>query len=136
MMIEDECKPPADLSEMAARQGRYNMGVESVHAASSPAVAGNSMYLTHAQQSSATTAMSFTNDELYEVNDALREVVTRMCEQGQTEIEIRERSLGHLWSASKKVTVLLLGDADTPGIKNHEPVVLHAIASPKKLKTS
>ncbi len=79
--------------------------------------------------------MSFTREELYEVNDALHEVVTRMCEQGQTDIEIRERSLARLWSASKKVTVMLLGDADTPGIKNHEPAVLTAIANPKKLKS-
>ena len=78
--------------------------------------------------------MSFTREELYEVNDALHEVVTRMCEQGQTEIEIREHSLSRLWSASKKVTVMLLGDAETPGIKNHEPIVLQAIARPKSLK--
>lgn len=79
--------------------------------------------------------MSFTTQELYEVNDALNEVVTRMCEQGQTDIEIREHSLRHLWSASKKVTVMLLGDADTPGIKNHEPIVLQAIENPKSLKS-
>ncbi|MDZ7920658.1 hypothetical protein [Rhodoferax sp.] len=78
--------------------------------------------------------MSFTKLELYEVNDALHEVVSRMCEQGQTDIEIRENSLAHLWSASKKVTVMLLGDADTPGIKNHEPTVLAAIADPKRLE--
>lgn len=77
--------------------------------------------------------MAFTKNELYEVNDALHEVVTRMCEQGQTEIEIREQSLAHLWSASKKVTTMILGDADTPGIRNHEPAVLAAIAKPKKL---
>lgn len=80
--------------------------------------------------------MSFTKNELYEVNDALNEVVTRMCEQGQTEIEIREQSLRHLWSASKKVTVMLLGDDNTPGIRNHEPVVLQAIANPKKLDSN
>lgn len=77
--------------------------------------------------------MSFTKAELYEVNDALHEVTTRMCEQGQTDIEIREKSLAHLWAASKKVTVMLLGDADTPGIRNFEPVVLAAIAEPKRL---
>lgn len=77
----------------------------------------------------------FTKNELYEINDALHEVVTRMCEQGQTEIEIREHSLRHLWSASKKVAVMLLGEADTPGIRMHEPVVQKAISKPKRLKT-
>lgn len=80
--------------------------------------------------------MSFTKEELYEVNDALNEVVTRMCEKGQTGIEIREQSLRQLWSATKKVTVMLLGDADTPGIKSHEPIVLQAITNPKLLTTS
>lgn len=77
--------------------------------------------------------MSFTREELYEVNDAIHEVVTRMCTQGQTEIEIREQSLQHLWNSQKKVTVMLLGDAETPSIKNHEPIVREAIANPKKL---
>jgi hypothetical protein len=78
--------------------------------------------------------MSFTRNELYEINDAVHEVVTRMCERGQTSIEIREGSLTHLWSASKKITEMLLGDSDTPGIRNHEPIVLEAIANPKHLK--
>lgn len=76
--------------------------------------------------------MAFTKFELYEINDAIHEVVTRMCEQGQTDIEIQEQSLAHLWSASKKVTIMLLGDADTPGVKNLEPRVLQAIASPHR----
>lgn len=75
--------------------------------------------------------MSFTKEELYEINDALHEVVSRMCEVGQSVIEIRERSLGNLWSASKKVTALLLGTADTPGINKREPAVMQAIATPK-----
>lgn len=78
--------------------------------------------------------MSFTKNKLYEINDAVHEVVTRMCERGQTSIEIRERSLSHLWSTSKKITEMLLGDADTPGRRNHEPIVLEAIANPKRLK--
>ena len=77
--------------------------------------------------------MSFSRHELYEINDALHEVVTRMCVQGQTAIEIREHSLCHLWNASKKVAVMLLGDDDTPAIRDHEPVVLDAIANPKLL---
>lgn len=71
---------------------------------------------------------------LYEINDALHEVVVRMCEQGQSDIEIRERSLAHLWDAAKKVTTMMLGTSDTPGIKNNEAAVLHAIANPTKLK--
>lgn len=77
---------------------------------------------------------SFSRSELYELNDALHEVVTRMCERGLTDIEIQEQSLAHLWSASKKVTVLLLGDSDTPGIRSFEPAVMAAIAEPKRLK--
>ena len=79
------------------------------------------------------SATSFSKEELYEINDALHETVTRMCVQGQTEIEIKEKSLLHLWSATKKVTVMLLGDSDTPGIRNHEPLVTKAIANPKVL---
>ena len=80
--------------------------------------------------------MSFSKNELYEINDALNEVVTRMCVHGQTEIEIKEDSLRHLWNASKKVTVMLLGDDDTPGIRDHEPIVLNAITNPKLLQKS
>ncbi len=78
--------------------------------------------------------MSFTRNELYEINDAPHEVVTRMCERGLTNIEIRERSLTHLWSASRKITEMLLGDLDTPGRRNYGPIVLEAIANLKRLK--
>lgn len=77
----------------------------------------------------------FNRLELYELNDALHEVVTRMCERGQTDIEIQHQSLAHLWSASKKVTILLLGDSNTPGIRNFEPTVFAAIAEPRLLKS-
>ncbi len=77
--------------------------------------------------------MSFSKSELYEINDALHEVVTRMCVQGQTQIEIREQSLRHLWNSSKKVTVMLLGDDETPAIRDHETIVFDAIANPKLL---
>lgn len=79
---------------------------------------------------------TFTRFELYELNDAIHEVVNRMCDQGQTDIEIQERSLENLWGAQKKVTFLLLGETETPGIKRHEPKVLDAIANPKKLPTA
>lgn len=77
----------------------------------------------------------FTKAELYEINDALHEVVTRMCVKGQTDIEIRENSLSHLWSASRKVSEMLLGESETPGIKDHEPAVMQAIIHPKKFQT-
>lgn len=76
----------------------------------------------------------FNRLELYELNDALHEVVTRMCDRGQTDSEVREQSLAHLWSALKKVTILLLGDSNTPGIRNFEPTIIEAIANPRILK--
>ncbi len=88
----------------------------------------------HADAAEVLAASSFNKCELYEINDALHEVTTRMCEKGQTAVEIREQSLSHLWSASKKVTAILLGDVNTPGIKNAEPAVLNAVKHPKRLQ--
>lgn len=79
-------------------------------------------------------APPLTREDLYEINNAIHEVVTRMCVEGQTAIEIRDQSLRKLWTASKKVTIMLLGDDDTPAIKTREPIVEQSIANPKPLR--
>lgn len=76
-------------------------------------------------------AIDFSRDELYEINDAIGEVVKRMMDDGQTEQEIRMRSLDRLWSAWQKVTTEVCGTAETPGLQKMKPLIEIAIANPK-----
>lgn len=75
--------------------------------------------------------LHFTKDELYEVNDAINEVVGRMLNEGQTDHEIKLRSLARLWSAWQKVTNEVCGTAETPGMQQIKPLIEIAIANPK-----
>lgn len=77
--------------------------------------------------------MNLTKDELYEINDAINEVVERMCTRGQTRLEIKHRSLANLWSVWPKVVEQVLGTTDTPGLRGIEPKVLENIRRPKIL---
>jgi hypothetical protein len=76
----------------------------------------------------------FTEDELLEVNDALAEVIDRMCKSGQTDTEIKYGSLRVMWAAKKKIALAMFGDNTTPGIKEQEEAVLQAIKAPKALQ--
>lgn len=79
-------------------------------------------------------ALTFTEDEGYEVNDAIHEVVSRMLNEGQSPEEIKYHSLARLWSAWRKITAETLGTADTPGMLEVAPKIEAAIAKPKRLK--
>lgn len=74
--------------------------------------------------------IEFTEDELYEVNDAIAEVVHRMISKGQTEQEIKHSSLKVMWHAWKKVAIASLGTADTTAFREMEPEIEEAIKNP------
>jgi len=76
----------------------------------------------------------FSRDELYEINDALNEVIHRMCKQGQTPQEMGYQSLSRMWAAQRKLTEQLLGPGDTPGLQQMRPIVEANIAKPRRLR--
>jgi hypothetical protein len=78
--------------------------------------------------------LALTEAEIYETNDALFEVVTRMIEHGQTGTELERRSLGVLWAVLQKVNVAVLGTADTPGSLALAGRVRAAMAAPKTIE--
>mgnify|MGYP003499389879 FL=1 len=77
-----------------------------------------------------TFTLTVTENQLYELNDAANEVITRMLRDGQDETEIKLRALPELWEAFKVISMALLGTTDTPGIREIEPRVLAEIARP------
>lgn len=76
--------------------------------------------------------LTLSQDQLYELNDAVNEVLERMLRDGQDAAEIKLRALPNLWDAFKAVRLALLDTLDTPAINELEPRVLAAIASPKR----
>lgn len=79
----------------------------------------------------ASTQETFTRTELYEINDALNEVIERMCHEGQTKVEIEYGSLKVMWDAQLKVQRQLLGPGETPGQQAFLPIIEANIAKPK-----
>lgn len=77
--------------------------------------------------------IEFSKDELYEINDAIGEVVGRMLRDGQTQAEIDYHSLARLGAAWQRVTVAIHGTADTPGMTRMLPLIAIAMDNPKKL---
>ncbi|RTL26804.1 MAG: hypothetical protein EKK47_19955 [Burkholderiales bacterium] len=99
-------------------------------------VAARCIEHTAALDAASTTALKdFSRDELYEVNDALNEVIHRMCKQGQTPQEVDYRSLSKMWSAQRKLIAQLLGPGDTPGLQQIRPLVEANIAKPRRLRS-
>lgn len=78
-------------------------------------------------------AIEFSKDELYEINDAINEVVGRMLRDGQTPEEINYHSLARLGTAWQRINVAIHGTADAPGMKRILPLIAIAINNPKKL---
>ncbi|MBA4059841.1 MAG: hypothetical protein C0470_05600 [Verminephrobacter sp.] len=76
--------------------------------------------------------LTISQDQLYELNDAVNEVLERMLRDGQDAAEIKLRALPNLWNAFKAVRLALLGTLDTQGMNELEPRVLAAIANPKQ----
>lgn len=74
-------------------------------------------------------------NELYEINDAIAEVVRRMVEEGQDEVELRNDSLKTLWRAWGKINVAVCGTDDTPGRAAWAPVVEQAIRDERQCET-
>jgi hypothetical protein len=77
--------------------------------------------------------VQFSDDEFYEVNDAIGEVVHRMVHAGQTDSEINHQSLARLWSAFDKLSAERFGTSDTPGRQSMVDAVREAIDNPKRL---
>lgn len=99
----------------------------------SPDVA-SACHVKHSPLSGAKTmTIEFTKDELYEINDAINEVVGRMLQEGQTEQEIQYLSLARLWASWQRVTLEMHGTADTPAMKRMAHLIEIAITNPKKL---
>ena len=85
---------------------------------------------THRGYMQRTFTLTVTENQLYELNAAANEVITRMLRDGQDEAEIKLRALPELWGAFKAISMALLGTTDTPGIREIEPRVLAEIARP------
>ena len=79
-----------------------------------------------------TFTLTVTENQLYELNDAANEVITRMLRDGQDETEIKLRALPELWGAFKAISMALLGTTDTPSRREIEPRVLAEIARPTR----
>lgn len=77
--------------------------------------------------------IEFSRDELYEINDAINEVVGRMLQDGQTPAEINYHSLARLSAIWQRVTVAITGTAETPAMERMLPLIAIAINNPKKL---
>jgi hypothetical protein len=98
-------------------------------------VAASCVEQTAALDAASTPALKdFNREELYEINDALNEVIQRMCKQGQTPEELKYHALRNIWSAAQKLTAQLLGAGDTPGLQQLRPVVEANIAKPRRLR--
>lgn len=78
-------------------------------------------------------AIDFTKDEIFELNDAINEVVGRMLRDGQTPEEIDYHSLRNLWTAWRRITVELHGTANTPAMERQSNLISIAMAHPKNL---
>ena len=61
-----------------------------------------------------TFTLTVTENQLYELNDAANEVITRMLRDGQDETEIKLRALPELWGAFKAISMALL-ECSYPG---------------------
>jgi hypothetical protein len=72
-------------------------------------------------------------DERYELSDAINEVMSRMVVMGQTEAEIRYRSLAVLWDIAKRQTEQAFGTWETPGLLGIRAAVEAAIATPTRI---
>jgi predicted metal-binding protein len=104
-------------------------------AASPDEVAARCIKQTAAQDGAAKPALQdFSRQELFEINDALNEVIHRMCLQGQTPQEMDYHSLSKMWSALRKLTEQLLGPGLTPGLEQLSPLVQANIATPRPLR--
>lgn len=105
------------------------------HSASPDDVAARCIEQTAAVDAASNPVLKdFSRDELYEINDALNEVIHRMCKQGQTPEELKYQALKNIWSAARKLTALLLGPGDTPGLQQMRPLVVANIAKPQRLR--
>ena len=49
-----------------------------------------------------------TDDELWELNDALNEVIYRMLKQGMTDVELKYDSLAVMWRIQRRIVTLRL----------------------------
>lgn len=75
-----------------------------------------------------------TTEELYEINDALMEVIDRMLHEGQTQQEIDYGSLRVMWGVRQRARQAVLGDfpKSKEGLELEEQVK-NAIQHPKLL---
>lgn len=74
----------------------------------------------------------FTQEQAYELNDAIYEVLQRMLREGLDDAELRVNALAELWGAYKALYLTMVGSLDTPGIQDLEPQILAAVANPKR----
>lgn len=72
-------------------------------------------------------------DERYELSDAINEVMSRMVVVGQTEAEIRYGSLSVLWGIAKQQTERAFGTWETPGMLGIREAVEAAIVAPRRI---
>ncbi|MAF04659.1 hypothetical protein [Herbaspirillum sp.] len=80
--------------------------------------------------------ISLTDEQLFELNDAVMETITRMVEFGQTTDEVRAQSLPRLWEARLKIVEAINGPGKTYNQDILEAQVNAAIQSPVVLKWS
>lgn len=77
------------------------------------------------------TVIEFSKEELYELNDAIGEVVHRMLNEGQTPQEIKYRSLLRLGTAWQQITVAIFSTVKTPAMELMLPCIANAVNHPK-----
>lgn len=80
--------------------------------------------------------ISFTDEQLFELNDAVMDTITRMVEFGQTTDEVRSQSLPRLWEARLKIVEAVNGPGKTFNQDILEAQINAAIKSPVILKWS
>lgn len=80
--------------------------------------------------------VSFTDEQLFELNDSAMETIKRMLELGQTNDEVRAKSLARLWEARLKIVEAVNGPGKTHNHDIWEAQVNAAIQSPVVLKWS
>jgi len=76
-------------------------------------------------------AIEFNSSELREIQDALADAITRMCDVGQTKQELEYNSLANAWAARKKIVSELLPGPLPDWVATLERQVADAIAAPK-----
>lgn len=80
--------------------------------------------------------VSLTDEQLLELNDSAMETIKRMLELGQTNDEVRAKSLARLWEARLKIVEAVNGPGRTHNHGILEAQVNAAIQSPVVLKWS